>query len=162
MLQLFVDDIWSLTFPLMQVHRAIMIIGGKRRSVVVKVRHPGVDVSIRQDFQILKPLAAAASKVSNCLLTAKSRFVSSSILSNLGLSFWSLDRKSPCTQCLLMWEQVSSSEALIRVSWPNCFQVLGPIKTVPWSSSLAEWCVPCLLSHTRQNAKLIESEYSSL
>jgi hypothetical protein len=47
----------------LQVHKAIMIVGGKRRSVVVKVRHPGVEVRIKQDFQILKPLAAAASKV---------------------------------------------------------------------------------------------------
>ena len=46
-----------------QVHKAIMIVGGKRRSVVVKVRHPGVEVRIKQDFQILKPLAAAASQV---------------------------------------------------------------------------------------------------
>lgn len=40
-----------------------MVIGGHRRSVVVKVRHPGVEVRIKQDFQILKPLAFAASKV---------------------------------------------------------------------------------------------------
>ena len=42
-----------------------MIIGGKRRSVVVKVRHPGVETRIRQDFEILKPLASAASKVTS-------------------------------------------------------------------------------------------------
>lgn len=42
-----------------------MVVGGKRRSVVVKVRHPGVEVRIRQDFEILKPLAAAASKVND-------------------------------------------------------------------------------------------------
>ena len=39
-----------------------MVIGGHRRSVVVKVRHPGVEVRIKQDFQLLKPLAAAASQ----------------------------------------------------------------------------------------------------
>lgn len=41
-----------------------MVVDSHRRSVVVKVRHPGVEVRIRQDFQILKPLAAAAAKVS--------------------------------------------------------------------------------------------------
>lgn len=51
---------------LLQVHKAIMIVGGRRRSVVVKVRHPGVEVRIKQDFQILKPLAAAASQVDIC------------------------------------------------------------------------------------------------
>lgn len=47
----------------LQVHRAVMVIDGKRRNVAVKVRHPGVDVRIRQDFRLLHPLAAAASKV---------------------------------------------------------------------------------------------------
>lgn len=48
---------------LLQVHRAVMVVSGKRRSVAVKVRHPGVEVRIKQDFQLLKPLAAIASKV---------------------------------------------------------------------------------------------------
>ena len=46
----------------MQVHRAVMVVGGKRRSMAVKVRHPGVETQIRQDFKLLKPLAAGASK----------------------------------------------------------------------------------------------------
>ena len=51
-------------YPLIQVHRAVMIVAGKRRDIAVKVRHPGVEIRIKQDFQLLKPLAAAASKVS--------------------------------------------------------------------------------------------------
>ncbi|KAK9819987.1 hypothetical protein WJX72_004814 [[Myrmecia] bisecta] len=46
-----------------QVHRATMHIDGAPREVVVKVRHPGVARRIHQDFQLLKPLAAATSRV---------------------------------------------------------------------------------------------------
>ncbi|KAL0050818.1 hypothetical protein WJX82_007739 [Trebouxia sp. C0006] len=46
-----------------QVHRAVMTIEGVRRVVAVKVRHPGVADIIRRDFQVLKPVAAATSKV---------------------------------------------------------------------------------------------------
>ncbi len=47
----------------MQVHRAVMQLKGKRRQVVVKVRHPGVAKSITVDFRLLKPVAAAASRI---------------------------------------------------------------------------------------------------
>jgi aarF domain-containing kinase len=46
-----------------QVHRATMHIAGCRRQVAVKVRHPGVAEIIHRDFQVLKPLADATSKV---------------------------------------------------------------------------------------------------
>ena len=47
----------------LQVHRAIMQVRGEPRKVVVKVRHPGVAASIALDFRLLKPVAAAASRV---------------------------------------------------------------------------------------------------
>jgi predicted unusual protein kinase regulating ubiquinone biosynthesis (AarF/ABC1/UbiB family) len=40
-----------------------MRLGGRPRIVAVKVRHPGVALRIEQDFQLLKPLAAATSLV---------------------------------------------------------------------------------------------------
>ena len=40
-----------------------MQLRGKRRQVVVKVRHPGVSQSITIDFRLLKPVAAAASRI---------------------------------------------------------------------------------------------------
>ena len=46
-----------------QVHRAVMQVRGEPRKVVVKVRHPGVAASIALDFRLLKPVAAAASRV---------------------------------------------------------------------------------------------------
>ena len=46
-----------------QVHRAVMQLKGKPREVVVKVRHPGVAHSITVDFRLLKPVAAAASRI---------------------------------------------------------------------------------------------------
>ncbi|CAK0783811.1 hypothetical protein CVIRNUC_007011 [Coccomyxa viridis] len=46
-----------------QVHRAVMQLKGKPRDVVVKVRHPGVAHSITVDFRLLKPVAAAASRI---------------------------------------------------------------------------------------------------
>lgn len=46
-----------------QVHKAVMTIEGVRRVVAVKVRHPGVADIIRRDFQVLKPVAAATSRV---------------------------------------------------------------------------------------------------
>ena len=47
----------------LQVHRAVMQFKGKPRDVVVKVRHPGVAHSITVDFRLLKPVAAAASRI---------------------------------------------------------------------------------------------------
>ena len=47
----------------LQVHRAVMQLKGKPRDVVVKVRHPGVAHSITVDFRLLKPVAAAASRI---------------------------------------------------------------------------------------------------
>ncbi len=49
--------------PDAQVHRATMRVGGRPLAVVVKVRHPGVVTRLTQDFQLLKPLAAAASRL---------------------------------------------------------------------------------------------------
>jgi len=46
-----------------QVHRAVLQYKGKQRQVVVKVRHPGVAQSIAVDFRLLKPVAAAASRI---------------------------------------------------------------------------------------------------
>ncbi len=40
-----------------------MRVGGKPLAVVVKVRHPGVVTRLAQDFRLLKPLAAAASRL---------------------------------------------------------------------------------------------------
>ena len=40
-----------------------MRVGGRPLAVAVKVRHPGVVMRLAQDFQLLKPLAAAASCV---------------------------------------------------------------------------------------------------
>ena len=40
-----------------------MQLKGKPRDVVVKVRHPGVAHSITVDFRLLKPVAAAASRI---------------------------------------------------------------------------------------------------
>lgn len=45
-----------------QVHKAVLRVGGEERAVAVKVRHPGVVTRITQDFQLLIPLARAASK----------------------------------------------------------------------------------------------------
>ncbi len=45
-----------------QVHKAVLTVGGRTRPVAVKVRHPGVELSIVQDFQLLIPLARATSK----------------------------------------------------------------------------------------------------
>ena len=36
--------------------------GGRRRTVAVKVRHPGVASRIKQDFQLLIPLARSTSR----------------------------------------------------------------------------------------------------
>lgn len=46
-----------------QVHRAVLQLGGEPRQVVVKVRHPNVARNITIDFRLLKPVAAAASRV---------------------------------------------------------------------------------------------------
>ena len=46
-----------------QVHRAVLQLGGEPRQVVVKVRHPGVARNITIDFRLLKPVAAAASRI---------------------------------------------------------------------------------------------------
>lgn len=46
-----------------QVHRAVYRKNGNAIPVIVKVRHPNVGQQIRQDFQILKPLASMASKI---------------------------------------------------------------------------------------------------
>lgn len=43
-----------------QVHRAVLRDGG--RTVAVKVRHPGVAHRVKQDFQLLIPLARATSR----------------------------------------------------------------------------------------------------
>ena len=43
-----------------QVHRAVL--RGSGRTVAVKVRHPGVAQRIKQDFQLLIPLARATSR----------------------------------------------------------------------------------------------------
>lgn len=51
-----------------QVHKAVMRVNGKPRSVVVKVRHPKVAERLSQDFRLLIPLAAATSHVRFCLL----------------------------------------------------------------------------------------------
>ncbi len=45
-----------------QVHKAVLKEGGRSRSVAVKVRHPGVARRIKQDFQLLIPLARATSR----------------------------------------------------------------------------------------------------
>ena len=45
------------------MHRAVLRLGGKARQVVVKVRHPGVESGIANDFRLLRPLAAAASRI---------------------------------------------------------------------------------------------------
>lgn len=47
----------------LQVHRAVLKVGSKRRNVVVKVRHPGVACQIAQDFQLLQPIAGLTSQV---------------------------------------------------------------------------------------------------
>ena len=47
----------------MQVHKAILQVNGKPRSVVVKVRHPNVVQRLTQDFRILIPLASLTSRV---------------------------------------------------------------------------------------------------
>eukprot|EP00208_Stichococcus_sp_RCC1054_P004010 CAMPEP_0206149134 /NCGR_PEP_ID=MMETSP1473-20131121/37622_1 /ASSEMBLY_ACC=CAM_ASM_001109 /TAXON_ID=1461547 /ORGANISM="Stichococcus sp, Strain RCC1054" /LENGTH=1096 /DNA_ID=CAMNT_0053546583 /DNA_START=242 /DNA_END=3533 /DNA_ORIENTATION=+ len=45
-----------------QVHKAVLKVKGEDVTVAVKVRHPGVVTRITQDFQLLIPLARAASK----------------------------------------------------------------------------------------------------
>lgn len=45
------------------MHRAVLQFRGEPRQVVVKVRHPGVATSIAVDFRLLKPVAAAASRI---------------------------------------------------------------------------------------------------
>lgn len=45
------------------MHRATLRVGGRPLAVVVKVRHPGVVTRLTQDFRLLKPLAAAASRL---------------------------------------------------------------------------------------------------
>ena len=45
-----------------QVHKAVLTVGGKTQKVAVKVRHPGVERRIIQDFQLLIPLARATSR----------------------------------------------------------------------------------------------------
>ena len=54
---------WKNTYLRLQVHRAVMQLKGRPRDVVVKVRHPGVAHSITVDFRLLKPVAAAASRI---------------------------------------------------------------------------------------------------
>ena len=46
----------------LQVHKAVLKEGGQGRPVAVKVRHPGVARRIKQDFQLLIPLARATSR----------------------------------------------------------------------------------------------------
>ena len=50
-----------LLFP-PQVHKAVLREGGRSRVVAVKVRHPGVASRIKQDFQLLIPLARYTSR----------------------------------------------------------------------------------------------------
>ena len=45
-----------------QVHKAVIRVDGKPTTVAVKVRHPGVERRIIQDFQLLIPLARATSR----------------------------------------------------------------------------------------------------
>lgn len=47
----------------LQVHKAVVRVHGKPTPVAVKVRHPGVERRIIQDFQLLIPLARTTSKV---------------------------------------------------------------------------------------------------
>jgi len=44
------------------VHKAVLRDAGRRRTVAVKVRHPGVASRIKQDFQLLIPLARSTSR----------------------------------------------------------------------------------------------------
>ena len=47
------------------MHLARIQVAGALREVVVKVRHPGVERRIAQDFRLLVPMAALTSRVSN-------------------------------------------------------------------------------------------------
>ena len=49
--------------PWLQVHLAKIRVAGAPREVVVKVRHPGVERRIAQDFRLLVPMAALTSRV---------------------------------------------------------------------------------------------------
>ena len=57
-----------------QVHIAHIRQAGALREVVVKVRHPGVERRIAQDFRLLLPLAALTAKV-RCVPTTHSCWV---------------------------------------------------------------------------------------
>jgi hypothetical protein len=48
--------------PSLQIHRAMLLQDGQLVRAAVKVRHPGVARQIGQDFRLLKPLAAWASR----------------------------------------------------------------------------------------------------
>jgi ABC1 atypical kinase-like domain len=52
----------QLPIAVSQVHKAVIRVDGKATTVAVKVRHPGVERRIIQDFQLLIPLARATSK----------------------------------------------------------------------------------------------------
>ena len=52
----------TVAFPAPQVHKAVLREGGRSRVVAVKVRHPGVASRIKQDFQLLIPLARYTSR----------------------------------------------------------------------------------------------------
>ncbi len=51
-----------MTAPAPQVHKAVLRDRGRSRTVAVKVRHPGVASRIKQDFQLLIPLARSTSR----------------------------------------------------------------------------------------------------
>ena len=55
----------------MQVHLAKIRIAGALREVVVKVRHPGVERRIAQDFRLLVPMAALTSRVTHLHLISR-------------------------------------------------------------------------------------------
>lgn len=57
---------WHITYATttsLQIHRATLLQDGQLVRAAVKVRHPGVACQISQDFRLLKPLAAWASRV---------------------------------------------------------------------------------------------------
>ena len=58
-----------------QVHRAKLADG---RAVVVKVQHPGIEVTIRRDLDILSSLAALAERQEELKRTSRSRWCGNS------------------------------------------------------------------------------------
>ena len=76
------------SFLALQVHKAIIRVNGKPRSVVVKVRHPQVAERLSQDFKLLIPLAGFTSQVSTRLASS----LPSSSLCSLGHSCRAMNR----------------------------------------------------------------------